>query len=41
MQKVDHNIVFLEKTQILSPNIAENCDHNIDPWFFVGNVEIS
>jgi hypothetical protein len=35
MQNFDHNIGFLEKRQffprILS-KIAENCDHNIDPW---------
>jgi hypothetical protein len=36
LQKYDHNIGFREKRQffrrILS-KIAENCDHNIDPWW--------
>jgi hypothetical protein len=31
MQKVDHNIDFWEKCQIVLPKIAENCDHKIDP----------
>jgi hypothetical protein len=29
MQKFDHNIGFGEKRQFF----AENCDHNIGPWF--------
>jgi alpha/beta superfamily hydrolase len=34
MQKLDHNIVFLEKRHFFRrklAKIAENCDHNIDP----------
>jgi hypothetical protein len=36
MQNVDHNIGFREKRQFFRrklAKIAENCDHNIDPWF--------
>jgi hypothetical protein len=25
-------LVFEKKRQFFSPKIAENCDHNIDPW---------
>jgi hypothetical protein len=35
MQNVDHNIGFREKRQFFRrklAKIAENCDHNIDPW---------
>jgi hypothetical protein len=35
MQNFDHNIGFWEKRQFFrrkSQKIAENCDHNIDPW---------
>jgi hypothetical protein len=35
MQKFDHNIGFWEKRQFVCrklAKIAENCDHNIDPW---------
>jgi hypothetical protein len=35
MQKFDHNIGFWEKRQFFRRKlgkIAENCDHNIDPW---------
>jgi hypothetical protein len=35
MQNFDHNIVFWEKRQFFRrklSKIAENCDHNIDPW---------
>jgi hypothetical protein len=38
MQKLDHNIGFWEKRQFFLRKllkIAENCDHNIDPWFSV------
>jgi hypothetical protein len=33
-KKIDHNIVFREKRHFLRKlgKIAENCDHNIDPW---------
>jgi hypothetical protein len=30
MQNFDHDIGFWEKRQF--SKIAENCDHNIDPW---------
>jgi hypothetical protein len=35
MQNFDHNIGFREKRQFFRQKlskIAENCDHNIDPW---------
>jgi hypothetical protein len=35
MQKLDHNIGFGENRQFFRrklAKIAENCDHNIDPW---------
>jgi hypothetical protein len=35
MQKDEHNIGFWEKRQFFRQKlskIAENCDHNIDPW---------
>jgi hypothetical protein len=35
MQNFDHNIGFWEKRQFFRrklSKIAENCDHNIDPW---------
>jgi hypothetical protein len=35
MQNIDHNIGFWEKRQFYRQKlskIAENCDHNIDPW---------
>jgi hypothetical protein len=35
MQNFDHNIGFWEKRQFFRQRlskIAENCDHNIDPW---------
>jgi hypothetical protein len=35
MQKLDHSIGFEEKRQFFRrklAKIAENCDHNIDPW---------
>jgi hypothetical protein len=35
MQNFDHNIGFWEKRQFFCrklAKIAENCDHNIDPW---------
>jgi hypothetical protein len=35
MKKFDHNIGFWEKLQFFRrklEKIAENCDHNIDPW---------
>jgi hypothetical protein len=35
IQKYDHNIGFCEKKPIFCrklSKIAENCDHNIDPW---------
>jgi hypothetical protein len=35
LQKWDHNIGFKEKRQFFCrkvAKIAENCDHNIDPW---------
>jgi hypothetical protein len=35
MQTFDHNIGFWEKRQFFHQKlskIAENCDHNIDPW---------
>jgi hypothetical protein len=35
LKKVDHNIAILEKRQFFRRKwgkIAENCDHNIDPW---------
>jgi hypothetical protein len=35
MQNFDHNIGFWEKRQFFRQKlskIAENCDHNIDPW---------
>jgi hypothetical protein len=35
MQIFDHNIGFWEKRQLFRQKlakIAENCDHNIDPW---------
>jgi hypothetical protein len=31
MQKFDRNI-GLNKKYLFAPKIAENCDHNIDPW---------
>jgi hypothetical protein len=44
MQNFDHNIGFLEKRHFCRKlaKIAENCDHNIDPWsdvafYFVRN----
>jgi hypothetical protein len=38
MQNFDHNIGFWEKRQIFRwklSKIAENCDHNIDPWVYL------
>jgi hypothetical protein len=38
MQNVDHNICFWEKRQFFRrklSKIAENCDHNIDPWMAI------
>jgi hypothetical protein len=35
LKKIDHNICFLEERQFFRRKlgkIAENCDHNIDPW---------
>jgi hypothetical protein len=35
MQTFEHNNGFWEKRQFFSQKmaeIAENCDHNIDPW---------
>jgi hypothetical protein len=35
LKKIDHNIGFWEKCQFCRrklAKIAENCDHNIDPW---------
>jgi hypothetical protein len=35
MQNFDHNIGFFEKRQLFRRKLskmAENCDHNIDPW---------
>jgi hypothetical protein len=35
-KKIDHNIGFCEKRQFVRrklAKIAENCDHNIDPWW--------
>jgi hypothetical protein len=35
VQKIDFNVGFGEKRQFFRrklPKIAENCDHNIDPW---------
>jgi hypothetical protein len=35
MQNFAHDVVFLEKRQFFRQKlskIAENCDHNIDPW---------
>jgi hypothetical protein len=33
-KKIDHNIGFREKLNFCGKllKIAENCDHNIDPW---------
>jgi hypothetical protein len=35
MQNIDHNFGFREKSKFFRQKlskIAENCDHNIDPW---------
>jgi hypothetical protein len=35
LKKFDHNIGICEKRQLFRrklEKIAENCDHNIDPW---------
>jgi hypothetical protein len=41
MQNFDHNIGFWEKRQFFRrklAKIAENCDHNIDPWLAFGQL---
>jgi hypothetical protein len=42
-KKIDHNICFREKRQVFRQKlgkIAENCDHNIDPWKYRENKSI-
>jgi hypothetical protein len=42
MKNFDHSIGFCEKRQFFRrklTKIAENCDHNIDPWTISANKE--
>jgi hypothetical protein len=42
-RKIDHNNGFWEKRHFFLrklANIAENCDHNIDPWIFIQYIYI-
>jgi hypothetical protein len=35
LQKIDHNIGLRHFFRRKLAKIAENCDHNIDPWFLI------